>query len=440
MLSASGSAAERGTVTETGVSAGVGARRRTQVLTGSVGHLVEYFDWSAYSFLAIYFSRQFFPGDAESVVPLLATFTVFAVGFLARPIGGVLMGRMADRYGRKPTLAVGVAMMGLGSLMIGLAPTYAQVGVLAPVILVGARLIQGLSTGGELSTATAFLVESAPADRRGAYGSIVNVGSSVGKVLCLLAITILVESVGAGAMAEWAWRVPFLLGAALAVVAWWIRRSAEETLQDADAPAAGESPYREILAGHRGDFGRAFVLASSTAAVFYAWSTFVPTWAILTAGLNKESAVTISAIAFVVYGIIQIPLGLLSDRIGRKPMMYASLVAGAVCTVPLFLVISDGFLTVLAVQCAGMAITAVMMAGLGTALAEMFPARIRVLATGTAFALATAIFGGTVPAIGTALHERGLDTAFPLYLVLLHLIALPVVHRCRETAHAPLPR
>ncbi|MGC5027660.1 MFS transporter [Tsukamurella sp. DT100] len=425
---------ETGTVT----SPATGPNRRTQILTGTVGHLVEYFDWSAYSFLAIYFSRQFFPGDAESVVPLLATFTVFAVGFLARPIGGVLMGRMADRYGRRPTLAVGVAMMGLGSLLIGVAPTYAQVGVLAPVILVVARLIQGLSTGGELSTATAFLVESAPGDRRGAYGSIVNVGSSLGKVLCLLAITLLVGTVGADAMADWAWRVPFLLGAVLAVVAWWIRRSAAETLADPGA-SVGTNPYREILTGHRADFGRAFVLASTTAAVFYAWSTFVPTWAILTEGLNKESAVTVSAIAFVVYGLVQIPLGLLSDRIGRKPLMYAFLVVGAVATIPLFLALSGAFVTVLAVQCAGMVITALMMASLGTALAEMFPARIRVLATGTAFALATAIFGGTIPAIGTALHERGLDLAFPVYLVVLHLVALPVVHRCRETAHTPLP-
>lgn len=427
-------------MTETGAAPSPVARpdRRTQILTGSVGHLVEYFDWSAYSFLAIYFSRQFFPGGAESVVPLLATFAVFAVGFLARPVGGVLMGRMADRYGRRTTLAVGVAMMGAGSLLIGLAPTYAQVGVLAPVILVVARLIQGLSTGGELSTATAFLVESAPAGRRGAYGSIVNVGSSLGKVLCLLAITALVGTVGAGAMADWAWRVPFLAGAVLALVAWWIRRRAAETLPQQDAlPAA--TAYREVLGEHRGDVARAFVLASATAAVFYAWSTFVPTWAILTEGLDKQSAVTISAIAFVVYGLVQIPLGLLSDRIGRKPIMYAFLVTGAVATVPLFLALSDRFLTVLAVQCAGMAITALMMASLGTALAEWFPARIRVLATGSAFALATAIFGGTVPAIGTALHERGLDLAFPAYLVVLHLLALPAVHRCRETAHAPLP-
>ncbi|NMD56263.1 MULTISPECIES: MFS transporter [Tsukamurella] len=427
-------------MTETGTvaSPATGPNRRTQILTGSVGHLVEYFDWSAYSFLAIYFSRQFFPGDAESVVPLLATFTVFAVGFLARPVGGIVMGRMADRYGRRPTLAVGVAMMGLGSLVIGVAPTYAQVGVLAPIILVVARLIQGLSTGGELSTATAFLVESAPAGRRGAYGSIVNVGSSLGKVLCLFAITLLVGAVGADAMADWAWRVPFLAGAVLAVVAWWIRRSASETLSDAGTPT-GASPYREILTGHRADVARAFVLASTTAAVFYAWSTFVPTWAILTQGLNKESAVIISAIAFAVYGLVQIPLGLLSDRIGRKPMMCAFLVAGAVATVPLFLALSDGFGTVLAVQCVGMGITALMMASLGTALAEMFPARIRVLATGTSFALATAIFGGTIPAIGTALHGRGLDLAFPIYLVVLHLVALPVALRCRETAHAPLP-
>ncbi|KXP13838.1 MFS transporter [Tsukamurella pseudospumae] len=427
-------------MTESLVSASRDERpqRRTQILTGSVGHLVEYFDWSAYSFLAIYFSRQFFPGDADSVVPLLATFGVFAVGFLVRPVGGVLMGRLADRYGRRPVLAGGVALMGLGSLLIGLAPTYQQVGLLAPIILTAARLVQGLSTGGELSTATAFLVESAPGDRRGTYGSITNVSSSLGKVLCLLAITLLVRFVGADAMADWAWRVPFLIGAVLAVVAWWIRRSADETLEPARArPAA--NPYREILTDHRSAFRRAFVLASVTAAVFYTWSTYVPTWAILTAGLDKADAVTISAIAFVVYGLVQIPLGRLSDRIGRKPLMYGFLVAGAVCTVPLFLAISAEPGVVLAVQSAGMAITALMMACLGTALAEMFPARVRVLATGAAFALATAVFGGTVPAIGTALHGAGLDLVFPAYLVVLQLVALPVVRRCPETAHAPLP-
>ncbi|CAM3730770.1 MULTISPECIES: MFS transporter [Tsukamurella] len=417
----------------------IAARRRRQILTGSVGHLVEYFDWSAYSFLAIYFARQFFPGDAESVVPLLATFAVFAVGFLTRPIGGVLMGWMADRYGRRLALTVGVGMMGVGSLMIGVAPTYEQVGVLAPVILVIARLIQGLSTGGELAAASAFLMESAPDERRGVYTSITNVSSSLGKVACLGLITILVNAVGTDAMADWAWRVPFLIGALAAVVAWWIRRRAEETYRQGDEPAA-TPPFREVFVDHRPAFWRAFVLASVTAAVFYTWSTYVPTWAIITSGLDKKQAITISTVAFIFYGAIQLPLGRLSDRIGRKPMMFTFYGANIVLTVPLFVGISANPVTVLLIQCVGMGICAILMCVAAAMIGEMFPARIRVLATGAAFSIATALFGGTIPAIGTEIHQLGIDIAFPLYLVALNVIALALTYRIPETARIPLPR
>ncbi|ADG78270.1 Major facilitator superfamily MFS_1 OS=Tsukamurella paurometabola (strain ATCC 8368 / DSM /CCUG 35730 / CIP 100753 / JCM 10117 / KCTC 9821 / NBRC 16120/ NCIMB 702349 / NCTC 13040) OX=521096 GN=Tpau_1649 PE=3 SV=1 [Tsukamurella paurometabola] len=417
----------------------VAAHRRRQILTGSVGHLVEYFDWSAYSFLAIYFSRQFFPGDAGSVVPLLSTFVVFALGFLTRPIGGVLMGRMADRYGRRLALTVGVGMMGVGSLMIGLAPTYAQVGILAPIILVVARLIQGLSTGGELAAASAFLMESAPAHRRGVYTSLTNISSSLGKVLCLVLITVLVNAVGSDAMAEWAWRVPFLLGAVAALVAWWIRRRAEETYRADGASSAGPA-FRELVTEHRPALWRAFVLASVTAAMFYTWSTYAPTWAVITEGLDKRQAVTISAIAFVVYGLVQLPLGQLSDRIGRRPMMFAFYAGNIVFTVPLFAAMSANPTTMLLVQCAGMLLSAILMSVAAAMLGEMFPARIRVLATGAAFSVATALFGGTVPAIGTAIHEAGADVAFPIYLVVLNVIALALTIRLPETAHAPLPK
>lgn len=417
----------------------VAVHRRRQILTGSVGHLVEYFDWSAYSFLAIYFANQFFPGDAGSVVPLLSTFVVFALGFLTRPIGGVLMGRMADRHGRRLALTVGVAMMGVGSLMIALAPTYAQVGILAPIILVVARLIQGLSTGGELAAASAFLMESAPTDRRGVYTSLTNVSSSLGKVLCLGLITLLVNTVGVDAMADWAWRVPFLLGAVAALVAWWIRRRAEETYRSESEPATAP-PFRELFVDHRPALWRAFVLASVTAAMFYTWSTYAPTWAIITAGLNKQQAVTISALAFIIYGLVQVPLGRLSDRIGRRPMMFAFYAGNIVFTLPLFAAMSANATTMLLVQCAGMVICALLMSVAAAMLGEMFPARIRVLATGAAFSFATALFGGTVPAIGTAIHETGVDVAFPLYLVALNVIALALTYRMPETAHAPLPR
>ncbi|OZD05201.1 hypothetical protein CH275_12710 [Rhodococcus sp. 06-235-1A] len=420
--------------------------RRRQLITGGVGHLIEYFDWSAYSFLAIYFANQFFPGGESSLVPLLSTFAVFAVGFLARPVGGIVLGKIADRRGRKAALSLSVAMMGIGSLIIGLSPTYYQVGVLAPIILVIARLVQGFSTGGELATASAFLMESAPPDRRGTFTSFTNVTSSAGKVVCLGIITGLVQLVGSENMSEWAWRIPFLIGAGGAVAAWWIRRRAQETLSATTDAGETEQSARLDRAGfavlftdHRGALWRACVIASLTSAMFYAWGTFVPTWAVLTEGLDKESAVLISTVAFVFYGLLQVPLGRLSDRIGRRPMLLTFAVGNSVSTVPLFLLISSNVLDTLFVQCAGLALTAIMMSISGAMLGEMFPSHVRVLATGTAMSFATAIFGGTVPLIGTWLHSAGATGLFPIYLVVLNVAGSIALWRIPETAHAPLP-
>lgn len=419
--------------------------RRRQLITGGVGHLIEYFDWSAYSFLAIYFAHQFFPGGESSLVPLLSTFAVFAVGFLARPVGGIVLGKVADRRGRKAALSLSVAMMGIGSLIIGLSPTFYQVGVLAPIVLVIARLVQGFSTGGELATASAFLMESAPDDRRGTFTSFTNVTSSAGKVLCLGIITGLVHLVGTENMSEWAWRVPFLLGAAGAVVAWWIRRRAQETLAAATdsgeverAARMNRGSFAELFTDHRGAFWRAFAIAALTGAMFYAWGTFVPTWAVVTAGLDKESAVLISTVAFVFYGLLQVPLGRLSDRIGRRPMLLTFVLGNSVLTVPLFLLISSNALDTLLVQCAGLALTAIVMSISGAMVGEMFPSHVRVLATGTAMSFATAIFGGTVPLIGTWLHSAGATELFPVYLVVLNVVGAIVLWRIPETAHARL--
>lgn len=414
--------------------------RRRQLVTGTVGHLVEYFDWSAYSFLAIYFAHQFFPGEDGSVVPLLSTFAVFAVGFLARPVGGVVLGRIADKHGRKTALTLSVALMGAGSLLIGVAPTYGQVGMLAPIVLVLARLIQGFSTGGELATASAFLMESAPSHRRGLYTSFTYVSSSVGKVFCLALITALVHVVGNDATADWAWRVPFLIGAAGAVVAWWIRRHAEETYERSEEPTVPTTPFRELAKNHGPSLRRAFVLCSITSAMFYTWTTFIPTWAVVTAGGDKESAVLVSTVAFCFYGVIQIPLGALSDKIGRRPMIFVFTIGNAALTVPLFMAISSSAVRLLLIQCAGMLITSCLMSVSGAVIGEMFPARVRVLATGTAISVATAVFGGTVPTIGTALHSIGQPILFPFYLVVLNLLALLVLARTPETAHSALPR
>ncbi len=420
--------------------------RGRQLITGGIGHLIEYFDWSAYSFLAIYFAHRFFPGDESSIVPLLSTFAVFAIGFIARPVGGILLGRIADRRGRKAALSLSVGMMGIGSLAIGLAPTYDQVGMLAPTILVIARLVQGLSAGGELATASAFLMESAPDDRRGTFTSFTNITSSVGKVICLAIITGVVHVVGAANMGAWAWRVPFLIGAAGAVAAWWIRRRAQETLAPLDPGATSDSSsaehlgFRTLFKEHGKPFWHTFTIAMMVSVMFYAWGTFVPTWAVVTEGLGKETSVAISTVAFIFYGLIQYPLGRLSDRYGRRPMLLAFTIGNIALTFPLFALISWNPLQTLAVQCVGLMLTAFLMSIFGAMLGEMFPSHVRVLATGTALSVATAIFGGTVPMIGTWLHSVGHSALFPLYLVTLNVVGLVVLWRIAETAHSPLPR
>lgn len=418
------------------------AIRRKQLFAASVGNLVEWYDWYAYSYLAIYFSAQFFPAESSSsLVPLLASFGVFAVGFFMRPLGGLLLGAIADRHGRRSALTVTITLMGSGSLVIALTPAYGQIGILAPILLIVARLAQGLSAGGEYSASATFIIESAPPHRRGLFSGYWYVSSSTGKILCLALISAFSAILGDAAMRDFGWRIPFLIGAVFALVGWWIRRHAEETHDAAKQIKEGRASRPglfEFIQRYPRQALQVFGLAAGPAVCIYVWTAFLPTYAVITAGFDESQALTVSTIALVFFALLQPLAGALSDRIGRKPMLFTFTIGSTIATVPLLGAVSSSFWGLLLVQCCGMLLLAAHTSINAAVNVELYPSRIRGTGIGFPYAMAMAIFGGTTPTIGTWLHSIGHSELFGWFVVACVLITFVTVLTLRETARAPL--
>lgn len=300
-------------MTETQTASPPTQRPVRQLLAASVGNAVEWYDWYAYTFLATYIADQVFPKSADnSLVPLLSTFAVFAVGFFMRPVGGLLMGAVADRHGRRAALTVTILLMGGSSLLVGLTPTYATAGVLAPVILVLARLLQGLSVGGEFAASTTFLVESAGPGRRGLFSSFQYVSTTVGQLVASGIATLLVGTLDDGQMNGWGWRVPFVLGAVLSLVGFWIRQGAQET-RSAEQRRGPRPGLFEALRRHpRESLLIGGITAGGTIA-YYTWTSYLPTYAELNAGIEKSDALLAGTISLAFFALLQPLGGLLSD-------------------------------------------------------------------------------------------------------------------------------
>ena len=411
-----------------------------QLLAASVGNAVEWYDWYAYTFLATYIAAEVFPKSADnSLVPLLSTFAVFAVGFFMRPVGGLLMGAIADRRGRRSALTVTILLMGGSSLLVGLTPTYETVGVLAPVILVVARLLQGLSVGGEFAASTTFLVESAGPGRRGLFSSFQYVSTTAGQLVASGIATLLVDTLSDGQMNGWGWRVPFLLGAVLSLVGFWIRRGAEET-RSAEQQQAPRPGLLEALRRHpRQSLLICGITAGGTIA-YYTWTSYLPTYAELNAGIEKSDALLAGTISLAFFGLLQPIGGLLSDRFGRRPLLLFFGLGFTLLTVPLLHTLHDSFVTLLFVQCAGMVLLTAFTSISAAVNAELFPPRVRAAGIGFPYSLTVAVFGGTAPYVGTLFKELGHADLFPWYVAVLCLGSSLVYLRLPETAHKPLQR
>lgn len=412
---------------------------RRQLFAGTFGHLVEWFDWAAYAYLAIFFADAFFPADAgSSLVPMLGAFGVFAVGFLARPFGGLVLGAFGDRYGRRAALTLSISLMGVGSLVIALSPTYATVGIAAPLVLVLARLLQGVSTGGEWGAASSFIVESAPPGRRGLYSSFLYVGSNIGKITLTLAGAGLLGLLGGEAMAAYGWRILFGVGAALALVGWYIRRNAVET---AEPVATGGRPRPlDFLRHHPRATLQVFGLALGPAVAFYTWTAYLPALTTTDGGMDKTTSLLVSTATLVLFTIAQPLAGALSDRMGRKPVLIASCLLFVVGAAPALGAIDGTVVNLVLVQGAGLVALSGVTSLAAATMVELFPARLRVSGISFPYALAVAVFGGTAPLLGTALQGAGSVTGYGLYVSATMLLTLVTVLTFPETHRRELPR
>ncbi|MCD9879732.1 MFS transporter [Streptomyces guryensis] len=392
------------------------------VIRGCLGNLIEWYDWFAYATFSIYFAAAFFP-EGNATAQLLSTSVVFAVGFLMRPLGGWLLGAYADRYGRRRALTLSVTLMSAGSLTIALAPGHDVIGLWAPVLLVLARLLQGLSVGGEFGSSASYLAEVAPPGRRGFYSSFQYVSIVLGQLAALVVAIVLQNTLSEGQLQSWGWRVPFVIGAAAGLVVMYLRRTMEESLhfqqEKAKAAAAHErtglcslfTEYpRQVLA--------VFGLAIGGTVAFYTYTTYLQKYLVNTAGIPKSTVSVIGFAALFVYMLLQPVAGALSDRFGRRPVMFVFSVSGMLLTVPIMTVLgrtSSPWVAFLLMTVA-LAFLSGYSALAAIIKAEMFPTKVRALGVGLPHALVTATFGGLTEPVALALKKGSHEVVFFWYV------------------------
>ncbi|WP_353143672.1 MFS transporter [Acinetobacter pragensis] len=399
--------------------------RIKSILGGSAGNLVEWYDWYVYAAFTLYFAPQFFP-EGDSTVKLLQAAAVFALGFLMRPIGAWVMGIYADRKGRKAGLTISVSLMCIGSLMIACAPTYDSAGMLAPAILLLARLLQGLSVGGEYGASATYLTEMAGKNHRGFFSSFQYVTLISGQLLALCVLIILQRNLSEQALGEWGWRIPFFIGALLAIVVFWIRRGLVETQssKEAQAQAKNGGPKSGALALFTKYPKQAFTVIMLTAGgtlAFNTFTTYLQKYLVNTSGFEKTTATEITTAAIFIFMLIQPAVGALSDKIGRKPIMIAFGVLGVLFTVPIFNALSGttDAMTAFFLCMSAMVIVTGYTAINAVVKAELFPPHIRALGVALPYAIANTVFGGTAELVALSFKSAGHENYFFYYITFM---------------------
>jgi MFS transporter, MHS family, alpha-ketoglutarate permease len=412
---------------------------RRQLVAGTIGHGIEFFDFLAYSYLAIYFAPLFFPSSETGLVPMLNAFGVFAVGFLARPFAGLVIGIYADRRGRTRGMQLSITLMATGSLLIAVSPTYEQIGVFAPMLLVLARLLQGISVGGEYTSSSAFLVESAPPGRRGFYSSFMFVSSSAGKLLVLGFIAALTAVLDKEAMTDFGWRIPFAVGALAAVVAWWIRHRTTEPLgTTVSAERVGREHPLAAMRRYPKQAVQVFALVAGVAVGQYFWATYLTTYFTIHNGVTVTTALTIATVTLILYMILQPVAGLFSDRFGRKPSLYVYAIGSAMAVVPLLAIDSADPVLLGFVQFGGLLLLSFATSIMSAVLVELFPPHVRVSGLGFPYSLSVSLFGGTIPLIATALQEAGQVQYLGWYIAGTCVVTLAAALTLQESSTADI--
>ena len=393
-------------------------KRLKSIVGGSAGNLVEWYDWYAYTSLSLYFAASFFP-KGDKTAQLLATAAIFAVGFLMRPVGAWLMGIYGDRHGRKAGLALSVALMAAGSLMIACAPTYAAAGVAAPIWLTVARMVQGLSVGGEYGTSATYLSEMATRERRGFWSSFQYVTLIGGQLLSLAVLLLLQAVLSEDQLNAWGWRIPFVVGALLAVAVYILRRRLAETAsfttQSAERP---KSSIANLWRAHPREFLLIAIISAGGSLSFYAYTTYMQKFLVNTSGLTKAASSQVMTVALVIFALMQPIWGVVSDKVGRKPLLIGYGVTGALVAVPIFTALA----TVQSATAAlGLVLVPLTLLGAYTSIgavykAELFPAHIRTLGVAFPYAIGNAMFGGTAEYVALWFKQAGVEAAFYWYV------------------------
>jgi MHS family alpha-ketoglutarate permease-like MFS transporter len=405
------------------------AGRIKSIIGGSLGNLVEWYDWYVYSAFSLYFAHAFFPSGNQTA-ELLDTAGVFAIGFLMRPIGGWLMGTFADKRGRKTALTYSVLLMSLGSLIIAVIPGYKQIGIAAPIILVLARVIQGISVGGEYGTSATYLSEIATKKHRGFYSSFQYVTLIMGQLIAL-GVLVLLQRVflTEAQLHAWGWRIPFGIGAFLAIITMYLRRSLQESVEITkdEQSIAKRGTFSELLKHPKAVLTVIGLTLGGTVA-FYTFTTYMQKFLVNTSGFSKNSATLISTLTLVVFMLIQPVFGLLSDKIGRRPLLIAFGVLGGITTVPILYFLADTrnvwvafalIMLALLIVSAYTSINAVVKA-------ELFPANVRALGVGFPYAIAVSLFGGTAEYIALLFKNEGHQGWFYWYVAICIAVSLIV--------------
>ena len=415
----------------------ISGSRLKAIIGGTIGNLVEWYDWYAYSAFALYFSSSFFP-SGNATAQLLNTAGVFALGFLMRPIGGWLFGMLADKKGRKVSMTWSVLLMSFGSLLITFTPTYAQIGIMAPVTLLLARLLQGLSVGGEYGVSATYLSEMASRNRRGFYSSFQYV-TLIGGQLIALGIQIILQKflLTDKQLHDWGWRIPFAIGAVLSIVALYLRSNLHETPSfesKKQTSTAKKGSISELLRHPRAVLTVVGLTLGGTLA-FYTYTTYMQKFLVNTVQLSKEQSTNISFVTLLLFALLQPVLGGLSDRIGRKPLLIGFGVLGVLFTVPLLEALSqtDSSIVAFMLIMAALVIVSGYTSINAIVKAELFPAEVRALGVGLPYGLTVAIFGGSAEYIALWLKKAGHENYFYWYITGCIAISLAVYLLMKDT-------
>ncbi|MEU6894597.1 MFS transporter [Streptomyces sp. NPDC046557] len=422
-------------------------KRRLALVGGSLGNLVEWYDWFVYASFAIYFADSFFPGD-NPTTQLMNTAGIFAVGFLMRPVGGWILGRAADRHGRKSALTLTVAMMSGAALLIAVAPTYGQAGYAGALVLLLARLLQGMSIGGEYAASATYLTEASARNRRGLGSSFQYVSMTCGQLLGLGILITLQHTLTAAELKDWGWRVPFVFGALFAVVVFWLRRRLQETdafREESSGAEAHDDSARGSLKAlwqYRRQAALVMALTLGGTVAYYTYTTYLTKYLVGSAGMAKTTATLVSFTALALFAVLQPFAGMLSDRIGRRPLLITFAVGCTVGTYPIMTALGSAtsYWSALGLSLLALVIVTGYTSINAAVKAELFPTRVRALGVALPYAVANALFGGTAEYVALWFKDSGHEKTFFWYVSGCALVSLVTYVLMPDTRDAALSR